>query len=273
MKIQFIKPVLVGFVMLLTMGFSNAQVGMTSIDPEVQISGFDDAESSSSYLPPRSGKMRTRPYWLWYAAGGIGYEVLSAQSGAVEEAMRTRTPFLRSSFTGGIMRAFGERFGASFNLDYGRRQDRYTLSVSTATSGGSLVKTSKAHFSDLSTLLTVNYLVPTRGCDFQVYAGVGYSILQNWTGKRIYGEDANREALYNTESPYSTNDISNRLRYTIGTRAAKSVNEFLYLVFDSQLLLQSEYDVSDAGILGSEIGNSVNIRLGVGYRLEKGSRR
>jgi len=245
---------------------SEDRQGLFLKNAEIYLSSTGDF----SKLPPRSGKMRTKPYWLWYAAGGIGYEVLDAQSVSVEESFQNRTPLLRSSFTGGVMKAIGERFGASFNIDYGRRHDRFSIPGQTAT--GSSVETSSAYFSDLNVLASINYLVPTRGCDFQLYAGVGYSVLQNWTGDRIYRDEVSQEVAFNTASPYETKDVSNRLRYTIGTRAAKPLNEFIYLVFDSQVLLQSEYDVSDISTLGNEIGNSVNIRIGVGYRLEKGRR-
>jgi len=225
-----------------------------------------------NHLPPRSGKLRTRPYWLWYVGGGVGYEMLDEQSSEVEDLFSTRSSLLGSSFTAGVLRTFGERFGASLNLDYGRRKDRFTIPKLATNGAVATTESSFAYFSNFSAMAKLNYLVPTRGCDYQVYAGVGYSILQNWTGSRVYREDSSQEIAYNISSPYETKNVSNRFRYTVGTRAAKSINEYIYLVFDTQVLLQTQYDIDDNGIEGFEIGNSVNVRLGVGYKLEKGRR-
>ncbi len=285
-------------------GLTSADIVASSKLPYLNLLPFElEGSEQLGRLPemPMSripyGKLTTKPYWQVGILGGVGKEILSSTNDNFR--INGRTILETRSMQLDVKRSFSKRFAVTAHAHILQRQELYRTDLTELYSetvynpvalvaGGerfgdsvSVLSTNRVRSDRYATLTRLNvgavgeYLVPTRSCDYGVYAGVNFALVQRWNGSRMVqrvpidrpAPEEMNPIIEDTEGPYSS--LNNRLSFIIGTRVSKPLGRQLNLLFDGRAVLNSHYAIeSPFDELFTETGHTFTVSLGLGWRFE-----
>ncbi|MFK8055129.1 MAG: hypothetical protein AB8F78_03315 [Saprospiraceae bacterium] len=233
-------------------------------------------------------KLPIKPYWQVAALAGVGYERVRSNDFEFLERTALEVRNLQLNVT----RSFSKHFAVSAHAQIGQRSELYRTDftipfeetiynpvsrvVGGERFGDSVVVISErrvqsdryAKFTRLNVGAVAEYLIPTRACDFAIFGGVNYALLQRWSGSRRIQIDPNQSIRDDTVGPYNLDKkYSNQVSYVLGARVSKPIGSQLHLLFDSRVQLLAQYRLSsDSAFNLIEHGNSISVNLGLGWR-------
>ena len=253
--------------------------------------GGDDLANRS--VPHPRNRLRIAQTWTIGLMAGIGYEHLSVdyQGEGVPFAVRDRVVLEQRHLSFLLRQRFLERWGVTLLAEASQRHERVRFSessfveerlfnaeayVNNGTPIGDTItaitarrRTFENHnrHTALGLGLTVDYIVPTRACDYSIFAGARYNLDYAFDGQRIL---RSRNELYPDRTPVTSDSpyrAVSSLRYIVGTRAETPLSESLRLLIEARVTFGATYDIApyDSGATGTERGQAFALRLGLGY--------
>lgn len=236
------------------------------------------------------GKFTTKPYWQIGLLAGAGKDWLSPND--EEQNVSGRTFLETRNLQLGLTRSFNKRLAVTAHAHLSQRHERYrtdfteqfqetVYNPAALVAGGERfgdsvsVRSSQRMKSDRYATLTrlnlgavVEYLIPTRFCDYAVFGGINYALIQRWSGSRKVQPEEFSPILEDTQGPYTfENALDRRVSYVIGTRVSKPLGNQLQLLLDTRIVLNSRYSIESAfNKRFSETGHSASLSVGLGWR-------